>query len=187
MSVRVIYIASILLFTVSLLLSSCTVAYNSIQFKKSEGATLAKLAHKNKKKKFKDNVVFLHVDKEILQLKNVEINDSTEEKKSLTGETIMVDHHYERTYYLLRNHKRDRMNELEAAGPKCAYFKQTHIFADSVYVSDGKIQIQENQVEKITMYYRARVLLYILLAVGIGGFLLLWFLIKSISDSISFA
>lgn len=168
-------------------LSSCTVAYNSIRLTKSEDSIISTVERKSEKKKFRDNVVFVHVDGEILQLKNIEFNDSTKGDKSLKGETTMVDHHYEQTYYTLRNHKRDRMNELEVAGPKCAYFKQTHIFADSITDLDGKIQIHENHIEKIVMYYKTRLLLYILLIVGVGGFLLFWFLIKTISDATSFA
>lgn len=188
MSVRSIYILKfIILFIATLYLSSCTVAYNSIRLTKNEGSIISTVERKSEKKKFRDNVVFVHLDGEILQLKNIEFNDSTKDSKSLTGETTMVDHHYEQTYYVLRNHKRDRMNELEIAGPKSKYFKQTHIFTDSITDLNGKIQIHENHIEKIVMYYKTRLLLYILLIVGVGGFLLFWFLIKTISDSISFA
>ena len=187
MSVRSIYISKyILLFAVSLFLSSCTVSYNSIRYTKNDGAILEKAEKKADKKKFRDNTVFVHFESEILQLKDVEYKTSTTDENSLTGETTMVDHHYEQTYYVLRNHKRDRMNELEVAGPKCAYFKQTHIFADSAIFQGGKIQIKEKDVNKINMYYRARMLMYILIIAGTAGFIFLYFLITLINENLYF-
>lgn len=167
----------------SLLITSCTVAYNSIQLKrKDDKSIITRIEQKSTKKKFRDNVVFVHLDGEILPLKNLEYNTSTTDTNSLSGETTMVDHNYEHTYYTLRNHKRDRMNELEVAGPKSKYFKQTHIFVDSITNLNDKVQIHENHIEKAVMYYKTRLLLYILLIVGVGGFLLIWFLIKEISE-----
>jgi len=188
MPVQVINISKyLILFTVSLSLASCTVAYNSIQYTKSDSPILSTLEKKIRKRKYKDNAIIIHFEGDLLQINNLEFKTDSNFHEFISGDIIMLDHHLDYSYNIMKHNKRDRMNELEVAGPKCAYFKQTHIFADTALISEAKIQIQEKNIENLTMYYRSRVLLYILIVVGTGGFLILWFLIKALIESLSFA
>lgn len=174
----------ILFFALCSIICSCTAAYNSIQFSKNEAPIIPQIEHETAKKKFKTNAVFLHSGDSIIQLEDIRFNILDNGENSISGEIISLDSNYIKSYNVIKHHKRDRMNEMEIPGPKSIYFKQTHIFTDSLILSGNKIHIQEKHVKKSTLYYKSRVLLYVLFGAGIVAVLLFSLIITAISNSL---
>ena len=165
------------------IICSCSAAYNSIRFTRNETPIILQIEDKIENKKFKPNAVFIHSNDTIIQLEDIQFNVLDNGENSISGKIISLDSNYIRSYNVMKHYKRDRMNEMEIPGPKAIYFKQTHIFADSLILSENLVNIQENHVKQATVYYRSRVLHYLLFGVGIVFALLVLLIISAISSS----
>lgn len=159
-------------------LFSCSVAYNSIQYQKSEGNLLAKTRISTENKKIKNNKVFIHYRDTVFQLTKLNINGSINgQGKGVSGEIVPVNSHYSEVYEVLVKEPKGRDIHLRTiAGPNAAYIRQTHIFADSITLSDGNIKVHEEDVQGVTSYYQSNARLYILVPLGIlmGGLIVIF-------------
>lgn len=150
-------------------LFSCTVAYKSIKYQKSEGNIMAKTQISHENEKLKNNKTFIHFGDTIFQLNKLNINRSINgQKKGVSGEIVPVNSHYAEVYEVMREEPKGRPIHLrKIAGPSASYIKQTHIFADSIVLSEANIEVLEEDVLEVTSYYPSFTLLYILVLLGL--------------------
>lgn len=153
---------------------SCTVAYNSIHYTKSEGYVISKTQTNSEKEKFKENKVFIHYKDSIFQLASMNINPAMNgQEKSVSGKVTSVNSNYVKAYEELKRAPKNKdKNLFKIAGPQGYYIKQTHIFADSINLSNGNIKVTESHIHEVTSYFRSKAIRYILIA-GILGVLAL--------------
>ena len=88
--------------------------------------------------------------------------------KGISGEIVPVNSHYAEVYEVLVKEPKGRdINLRNIAGPNAAYIGQTHIFVDSITLSDGNIKVHEEDIQGITSYYRSNTRQYILGILGV--------------------
>ena len=68
------------------------------------------------------------------------------------------------------------INLRNIAGPDAAYIGQTHVFVDSITLSDGNIKVLEEDLQGVTSYYQSKASLYILVLLGLlmGGLIVIF-------------
>ena len=158
-------------------LFSCSVAYNSIQYQKSEGNLLAKTRISAENKKMENNKVFIHYRDTVFQLTKLNINRSISgQSKSISGDIVPVNSHYSEVYEVLEKKPKGKDISLRRiAGPNAAYIGQTHFFVDSITLSDRNIKVHEEDLQGVTSYYQSKTRLYILVFLGLlfGGLIVM--------------
>ncbi len=159
-------------------LLSCSLAYNSIQYKKSEGNLLAKTRISAENEKMKNNKAFIHYRDTVFQLTKLNINGSINgQAKGVSGEIVPVNSRYSEVYKILEKKPKGKdINLRNIAGPNAAYIGQTHIFVDSITLSDGNITVLEEDLQGVTSYYQSKARLYILVLLGLlmGGLIVIF-------------
>lgn len=162
-------------------INSCKVAYKSIHYTKVDG-DMVKKTKDNSQTKMKENVTFVHAGDSVYQLINVKYKGLDTDKQTITGERIDVDTLYTRAYDLLKLRTRATLNEVKIAGPRAKYFKQTHIFVDSIELSNNFLEIKEQRIEQIRSYYQSKTTRYILFGVFALLFGLVMLVVVSLQD-----
>ena len=159
-------------------LLSCSLAYNSIQYQKSEGNLLAKTRISAENKKMKNNKAFIHYRDTVFQLTKLNINGSINgQAKGVSGEIVPVNSRYSEVYKILEKKPKGKdINLRNIAGPDAAYIGQTHVFLDSITLSDGNIKVLEEDLQGVTSYYQSKASLYILVLLGLlmGGLIVIF-------------
>ena len=159
-------------------LFSCSVAYNSIQYQKNDGNLLAKTRISSENKKIKNNKAFIHYRDTVFQLTKLNINGSINgQAKGVSGEIVPVNSRYSEVYKILEKKPKGKdINLRNIAGPNAAYIGQTHIFVDSITLSDGNITVLEEDLQGVTSYYQSKARLYILVLLGLlmGGLIVIF-------------
>ena len=97
--------------------------------------------------------------------------------KGISGEIVPVNSHYAEVYEVLVKEPKGRdINLRNIAGPNAAYIGQTHIFVDSITLSDGNIKVLEEDLQEVTSYYQSKARLYIFVLLGLlmGGLIVIF-------------
>ena len=155
------------LISISFFAFSCSLRYNSIQFTKNDDHLMYNVAMKNKSKKFKRNVIFVHTPDTIYQLAGTEFK-TPPYYKELSSSITAHDSNYVKVYEYQKEKSKGVIPKKAFSYKNDKPIRQTHIFVDSASVEANSIKIQERNVQEINMYFkRMSIHLYVIIGLGV--------------------